>query len=95
MNRVTDIDSGPVLDGVAGDSAQAAEVGLRGGAGLDDYYLVKGLTGMVRADGWFDAHWGAGVLAGYYLCRENRLEGQTVAGIKRQLDSRCCTAIIA
>jgi len=42
---------------------------------------------MARAKGWFDAHWGAGVLAGYYLCRENSLGSSTRAAIKRQLDT--------
>jgi hypothetical protein len=42
---------------------------------------------MARAEGWFAAHWGAGVLAGYYLCRENNLNEETVAGIKKQLDA--------
>ena len=39
---------------------------------LDDSYLVRGLTGMSKAGGWFNAHWGAAVLAGYYLCKENQ-----------------------
>jgi hypothetical protein len=42
---------------------------------------------MARAEGWFDAHWGAAVLAGYYLCRENHFDKQTAAGIKKQLDA--------
>jgi hypothetical protein len=54
---------------------------------LDESYLVMGLTGMARAQGWFDAHWGAGILAGYYLCRENPLRNATKAAIKRQLDA--------
>ena len=33
------------------------------------------------------AHWGAAVLAGYYLCKENNLGEATVAGIKEQLDA--------
>ena len=56
-------------------------------SGLDDSYLAKGLTAMARAEGWFEAHWGAGVLAGYYLCRDNQLEEPTIAGIKKQLDT--------
>lgn len=51
-----------------------------------EYYLVKGLTGMARADVWFDAHWGAAVLAGHFLCVENRLAEETTAAIYQQLD---------
>ncbi len=54
---------------------------------LDDAYLVKGLTGMARAKGWFDAHWGAGILAGYYLCRDHSLGKATTSAIKDQLDA--------
>jgi len=54
---------------------------------LDDSYLVQGLTGMAKAKGWFDAHWGAAVIAGYYLCKENNLDAETVSGIKSQLDA--------
>jgi hypothetical protein len=75
------------IPGAFGDSANAAETESGKDAALDDSYLVKGLTGMVRADGWFDAHWGASVLAGYYLCRENPLSEQTTTGIKKQLDA--------
>ncbi|MBT3375661.1 MAG: hypothetical protein HN742_15570 [Lentisphaerae bacterium] len=64
------------------DSADTPESNAR----LGDSYLEKGLTGMARADGWFDAHWGAAVLAGCYLCRENQLDHRTVDGIKSQLD---------
>ncbi len=65
----------------AKDADQAGDVTL------DESYLVKGLTGMARAKTWFDAHWGAGVLAGYYLCRENSLGSKTTAAIKKQLDT--------
>ena len=78
---------GLTIPGAFEASAHAAETEARKGAALDDAYLAKGLTAMARADGWFDAHWGAGVLAGYYLCTENDLSGQTVAGIKKQLDA--------
>ena len=67
--------------------AHHAEAKSDEGVAMDDSYLVKGLTGMVRADGWFEAHWGAAVLAGYYLCRDNSLSEQTIIGIKRQLDT--------
>lgn len=75
------------IPGVFGDFAYAGRSEKRTGAVLDDSYLIKGLTGMAKADGWFNAHWGAGVLAGYYLCKENKLNEETVAGIKAQLDS--------
>lgn len=54
---------------------------------LGDHYLVQGLTAMARAQTWFDAHWGAGILAGYYLCRDYPLDAATVAGIQRQMDT--------
>ncbi len=78
---------GLAIPGVFADSIDAAETEAGSGAVLDDSYLAKGLVGMARAEGWFDAHWGAGVLAGYYLCMENRLDEETVVGIKRQLDA--------
>jgi len=54
---------------------------------LDDSYLEKGLTAMARTTGhWFGAHWGASVIAGYYLCKENRLSDETVTAVKAQLD---------
>ena len=59
--------------GVFGEFAHAMDTTPDTGSALDDSYLVKGLTGMARAKGWFDAHWGAGILAGYYLCRDNQL----------------------
>lgn len=58
---------------------------------IDQGYLVKGLNGMARAKGWFDAHWGAGVLAGYYLCHDNNLDNATKSAIKRQLDTVIAT----
>lgn len=56
-------------------------------AALDDSYLEAGLTGMARSKGWFEAHWGAAVLAGYYLCKENPLAPETVAAVQSQLDA--------
>ena len=58
------------IPGAFVDSVYAVEPGASKGAALDDAYLERGLTGMARAEGWFDAHWGAGVLAGYYFLRE-------------------------
>lgn len=54
---------------------------------LDPVYLDHGLTAMARAQTWFDAHWGAGILAGYYLCRDHPLDADTVTGIRRQMDT--------
>lgn len=54
---------------------------------LEAHYLTLGLTAMARAQTWFDAHWGAGILAGYYLCRDHPLDAATVSGIRRQMDT--------
>ncbi len=54
---------------------------------LDDTYLAKGLAGMARAKGWFNAHWGAAVICGYYLCKENNLPPNTALAIQKQLDA--------
>ncbi|MCF7849374.1 MAG: hypothetical protein K9M45_11030 [Kiritimatiellales bacterium] len=78
---------GLAIPGAFGETIHAAASEKGEGAVLDDSYLVKGLTGMARANGWFDAHWGACVLAGYYLCRENRLGEETTANIRKQLDA--------
>lgn len=79
--------AGLSIPGVFEDSGNAAQPESGKGIALDDSYLVKGLTGMVRANGWFSAHWGACVLAGYYLCRDNPLGEETTLGIKKQLDA--------
>ncbi len=80
-----------LIGGLGGFSAlgslSRADEAAAGGGLLDPAYLEKGLTAMARADGWFAAHWGAAVLAGYYLCRDNRLDDATVAAIQRQLDA--------
>jgi len=73
--------------GIPGVFVDAAETAPGQGVTLDESYLVKGLTGMVQHEGWFDAHWGAGVLAGYYLCRDNHLGEATTLAIKKQLDA--------
>lgn len=83
----TGIIAGLGIPGVFEGFAHPAETKSGKGIALDDSYLVKGLTRMIRADGWFDAHWGAAVLAGYYLCRDNSLGEETTIGIKRQLDA--------
>lgn len=68
----------------AADSGTAVELPVQP---LKDDYLAKGLTAMARAKTWFDAHWGAGILAGYYLCRDHPLNAATVAGIRKQMDT--------
>ncbi|MCA8991073.1 MAG: hypothetical protein KDA88_03800 [Planctomycetaceae bacterium] len=80
----TGIVGGLALPGLSTSSAFSDDTGR---AALDESYLEKGLTGMARSQGWFNAHLGAAVLAGYYLCRENNLSDATVAGIKKQLDA--------
>lgn len=75
------------IPGVLVESAHAADPASVKGIALDESYLVKGLTAMVRASTWFPAHWGAGILAGYYLCRDNVLGEETTLGIKKQLDT--------
>ena len=54
---------------------------------LDAEYLAKGLTAMANAETWFDAHWGAGILAGYYLCRDHPLDAETKLGIEAQMEA--------
>lgn len=60
----TGIVTGLGLYGVTDDCAgaeQEADTRVNGDlsvGGLDDSYLVRGLTGMAKAKGWFDAHWG-------------------------------------
>jgi hypothetical protein len=73
--------------GIPGAFEELAHAAPDETSALDESYLAKGLTGMARAAGWFNAHWGAAVLAGYYLCKENHLGEATVAGIKKQLDA--------
>lgn len=87
LKMFTGVLGGLGIPGVFEDRILAAEAGGKGGVSLDESYLEMGLTGMVRADGWFDAHWGAGVIAGYYLCKENALPDDVVEGIRGQLDT--------
>ena len=75
------------ISGMSPNTNQAQESESAGDFALDDSYLVKGLTAMVRAQGWFNAHWGAAVIAGYYLCKENRFDEATRSGNKEQLDT--------
>ena len=58
--------------------------------GLGEEYLIKGLTGLARTcdkGGWFQAHWGAAVLASYYLCQENDLDERIKSAVKIQTDA--------
>ncbi|MBI1312940.1 hypothetical protein GC176_16745 [bacterium] len=75
------------MAGIDGGWARAREAGGSGDATLDESWLVKGLTAMVQANGWFDAHWGAAVIAGYYLCNENEFDEITRTGIRQQLET--------
>lgn len=86
LRLYTGILGGLSIPGVFEEAAAAAEAEPGAGAALDDSYLVKGLTAMARAPGWFEAHWGAGVIAGYYLCRDNALGEKTRRGIQKQMD---------
>lgn len=86
LKLTTGIVTGLSIPGVFATDAQATEVKLSNGVTLDDAYLAKGLTAMARAEGWFDAHWGAGILAGYYLLKENPLDEETTRAIRRQMD---------
>ncbi|WP_372720628.1 hypothetical protein [Novipirellula sp.] len=58
---------------------------------LDESYLELGLIGMARSNGWFNAHLGAAVLAGYYMCNENRFSDAIVDSVKKQLDALIAT----
>ncbi|MCA9218478.1 MAG: hypothetical protein KDB27_35660, partial [Planctomycetales bacterium] len=70
------------IPGVFEGIAESAEEETSGGAVIDDSYLEKGLTGMARSKGWFNAHLGAAVLAGYYMCKENTFSDAIVGSIK-------------
>lgn len=54
---------------------------------LDESYLIKGLMAMTRSKGWFDAHWGASIISGYYLCTENKMSTSVFLRVKKQLDT--------
>jgi hypothetical protein len=70
--------------GIPGTTKSAAQ---NSALALGEHYLELGLTAMARAQTWFDAHWGAGILAGYYLCRDHPLDAATVVGIQGQMDT--------
>lgn len=56
---------------------------------LLDSYLELGVTGMARAAtaGWFGGHYGAALLAGYYMNREHDLPEHVKAGIERTCEA--------
>ena len=86
LELLVSIVGGLGLVGTLPQSARSEENSSDDQIAIDDSYLVKGLTGMARAKGWFDAHWGAGILAGYYLCHNHSLGKATTAAIRQQLD---------
>lgn len=75
------------IPGVFDGAVAAADANGASGTSLDTSYLEQGLTGMARSKGWFNAHLGAAVLAGYYMCRENRFSDAIVTSIRTQLDA--------
>lgn len=78
---------GLAIPGVFDGVVEATDNDQSSGVSLDDSYLEIGLIGMARSKGWFNAHLGAAVLAGYYMCKENRFGDAIVASIKKQLDA--------
>ncbi|MCA8963735.1 MAG: hypothetical protein H6838_07365 [Planctomycetes bacterium] len=52
----------------------------------DPDLLAAGLTAMARASGWFEAHWGAALLAGHYLVLDPALDAATARAIRDELD---------
>ncbi|WP_308639358.1 hypothetical protein [Paenibacillus silvisoli] len=57
-----------------------------------DDYLEQGIVGMARGGrlSWFSGHFGAALLAGYYMIKENELPPHVIQGIERS-----CNAYIA
>ncbi len=55
---------------------------------LNESYLAQGLTAMSRVEGaaWPMAHFGAAVIAAFYLSRDPRFEAPVIAAIERQTD---------
>ena len=86
LKLVTGVLTGLGIPGVATAAAAPKTDGPRPSR-LEDAYLERGLTAMARAETWFDAHWAAGILAGYYLCRDHPLDASTIAGIRKQMDT--------
>jgi len=56
---------------------------------LDESYLILGLDALSRAhtsDYFRDGHLGASVIAAYYFCHENGLDGRTQDAVKSWID---------
>lgn len=54
---------------------------------LSENYLQQGLVGLSRSThNWGQAHYGAAVIAAYFFCRENQLDGRTLKAVKGQTD---------
>lgn len=56
---------------------------------LVDSYLELGVVGMARAaaSGWFGGHYGAALLAGYFMTREHELPEHVIEGIELTCES--------
>ncbi|QRG68018.1 hypothetical protein [Brevibacillus choshinensis] len=56
---------------------------------LVDSYLELGVVGMARAaaSGWFGGHYGAALLAGYFMTREHDLPEHVIEGIERTCEA--------
>jgi len=54
-----------------------------------DEYLELGVVAMARAaeDGWFGGHYGAALLAGYFMSRDSELPEHVKEGIERTCES--------
>ena len=52
----------------------------------DAELLEAGLNAMARAPGWFEAHWGAALIAGSYLLAETGLAPETRNAIRTELE---------
>ncbi|MCA9050944.1 MAG: hypothetical protein KDA89_19540 [Planctomycetaceae bacterium] len=76
------------IPGLLSETTAVAAENDRAQTGVpDESYVEKGLIGMARSKGWFNAHLGAAVLAGYYMCKENSFSEALVTAIQQQLDA--------
>ncbi|MCB9880670.1 MAG: hypothetical protein H6834_02675 [Planctomycetes bacterium] len=48
--------------------------------------LAQGMTAMARAKNWFDAHWGAALIAGHYLCVDSTIDEATRDAMRAELE---------
>ncbi|MBL9118211.1 MAG: hypothetical protein JNJ83_24610 [Verrucomicrobiaceae bacterium] len=85
--EMTRLDFLKLASGVLGGMGIPASASSPDRKPVDPDYIAKGLTAMANAQTWFDAHWGAGILAGYYLCRDHPLDGETKLSIQAQMDA--------